>query len=98
VPHSARRSRASAAQSDNRPRRLQLQPQARATTTDRSAADEDFDLNIQERRITEQNFFASTEISVRDTSGAVIELTLDTAGKIINSRVVSQATGTTPRQ
>jgi len=28
-----------------------------------------------------------------DTSGAVIELTLDAAGKVINSRVVSQATG-----
>jgi hypothetical protein len=28
---------------------------------------------------------------VTDTSGAVIELTLDAAGKVINSRVVSQA-------
>jgi hypothetical protein len=31
---------------------------------------------------------------VVDTSGAVIELTLDAAGKVVNSRVVSQATGT----
>lgn len=30
---------------------------------------------------------------VRDTSGAVIELTLDAAGKVVNSRVISQATG-----
>lgn len=30
---------------------------------------------------------------VADTSGAVIELTLDTAGRIVNSRVISQATG-----
>jgi hypothetical protein len=35
----------------------------------------------------------STCRRVRDTSGAVIELTLDAAGKVINSRVVSQATG-----
>jgi YD repeat-containing protein len=28
---------------------------------------------------------------VTDTSGAVIELTLDAAGKVISSRVVSQA-------
>ncbi|HEX8338217.1 MAG TPA: hypothetical protein VF621_15980, partial [Pyrinomonadaceae bacterium] len=30
---------------------------------------------------------------VLDTTGAVIELTLDAAGRVINSRVVSQATG-----
>jgi len=30
---------------------------------------------------------------VRDTGGAVIELTLDTAGRVLNSRVVSGATG-----
>ena len=31
---------------------------------------------------------------VVDTSGAIIELTLDQAGRVVNSRVVSQATGT----
>jgi len=31
---------------------------------------------------------------VRDTSGAVIELTLDAAGRVTNSRVISQATRT----
>jgi hypothetical protein len=30
---------------------------------------------------------------VVDTTGAVIELTLDQTGRVINSRVVSQATG-----
>ena len=30
---------------------------------------------------------------VVDTTGAIIELTLDSAGKVINTRVVSQATG-----
>jgi hypothetical protein len=30
---------------------------------------------------------------VLDTTGAVIEVTLDAAGRVVNSRVVSQATG-----
>jgi hypothetical protein len=39
------------------------------------------------------NTAGQTVRRVRDTSGAVIELTLDQAGRIINSRVVSQAGG-----
>nr|MDQ3746683.1 hypothetical protein [Acidobacteriota bacterium] len=39
------------------------------------------------------NAAGQTVRRVLDTSGAVIELTLDAAGRVINSRVVSQATG-----
>jgi hypothetical protein len=39
------------------------------------------------------NTAGQTVRRVRDSSGAVIELTLDAAGKITNSRVVSQVTG-----
>ena len=37
--------------------------QTRAADAARGEADEDFDLNIVERRISEQDFFASTEVS-----------------------------------
>lgn len=54
-----------------------------------------------QRRISSLNVISETTNAagqtlrrVRDTSGAVIELTLDAAGKVISSRVVSQATGT----
>ncbi|MBA2504286.1 MAG: hypothetical protein H0V27_15540 [Pyrinomonadaceae bacterium] len=38
------------------------------------------------------NAAGQTVRCVRDTSGAVIELTLDTAGKVVNSSVISGAT------
>ena len=39
------------------------------------------------------NATGQTVRRVLDTTGAVIELTLDAAGRVVNSRVVSQATG-----
>jgi hypothetical protein len=42
---------------------------------------------------TTTNQSGQTVRRVLDTTGAVIELTLDAAGRVVNSRVVSQATG-----
>jgi len=40
-----------------------------------------------------RNAAGQTIRKVRDASGAILELTLDSAGKVVNSRVVSGATG-----
>ncbi|MDT7540120.1 MAG: hypothetical protein QOE33_24 [Acidobacteriota bacterium] len=54
-------------------------PQTAQTSTSSGEADEDFDLNILERRITEQNFFASTEISAGDESARGLALRVGVA-------------------
>ncbi|MDT7602690.1 MAG: hypothetical protein QOF61_687 [Acidobacteriota bacterium] len=54
--------------------RAQTPTPVRAQTDARGEADEDFDLNIAERRITEQNFFASTEVSAGDESARGLAL------------------------
>jgi hypothetical protein len=46
---------------------------------ERGEADEDFDLNILERHITEQNFFASTELSAGDESARGLALRVGVA-------------------
>jgi hypothetical protein len=50
-----------------------------AQTVARGEADEDFDLNIIERRITEPNFFASTELSAGDESARGLALRVGVA-------------------
>lgn len=45
----------------------------------RSDADEDFDLNITERRITEPEFFASTEVAAGDESARGLSLRVGVA-------------------
>lgn len=44
------------------------------------------------------NAAGQTLRQVRDQSGSIIELTLDSAGKLVNSRVVSQAAGNQQRR
>lgn len=62
------------------PAPIPISPQMRTTTTaDRGGADEDFDLNIQERHINEQNFFASTEISAGGESARGLNLRVGVA-------------------
>jgi hypothetical protein len=54
--------------------------------------------NVSELRVLSEttNAAGQTVRRVQDTAGAVIELTLDNAGKLLGSKVLSQ--GTTPRQ
>lgn len=56
-----------AAQTATRPRTTTQPPAVPTTTTSAPVnADEDFDLNIGERRITEHDFFASTSVAIGD--------------------------------
>lgn len=57
----------------------QPRTQARAGEEARGEANEDFDLNISERRITEQDFFASTEVSVGDEAARGLSLRVGVA-------------------
>jgi hypothetical protein len=57
----------------------QSRTQARAGAEARGAADEDFDLNIVERRITEPDFFASTEVSAGDEAARGLNLRVGVA-------------------
>jgi hypothetical protein len=52
---------------------------APTTSPARGQADEDFDLNITERRITEPEFFASTEIAAGDESARGLSLRVGVA-------------------
>jgi hypothetical protein len=57
----------------------QSRAQTRAADEARGAADEDFDLNIVERRITEPDFFASTEVSAGDEAARGLSLRVGVA-------------------
>lgn len=65
------------------PARQTTAPQSRAQTRAgeeaRGEADEDFDLNIVERRITEPDFFASTEVSAGDEAARGLSLRVGVA-------------------
>lgn len=50
------------------------QSQSRSLIPPRGEADENFDLDIAERRITEPNFFASTEVSAGDEAARGLAL------------------------
>jgi hypothetical protein len=63
--------RQSSAQS---PTATQTPSSSRSLIPARSEADEDFDLDITERRITELNFFASTEVSAGDEAARGLAL------------------------
>jgi hypothetical protein len=52
---------------------------AAASPQARESADEDFELNIGERRITEENFGASTEVEVGDGVGGGVNLRVGVA-------------------
>jgi hypothetical protein len=54
------------------------QPRTRAGEA-RGEADEDFELNIVERRITEPDFFASTEVSAGDATARGLNLRVGVA-------------------
>jgi hypothetical protein len=53
--------------------------QTRAADVARGEADEDFDLNIVERRITEPDFFASTEVSAGEATARGLNLRVGVA-------------------
>jgi hypothetical protein len=57
----------------------QSRAQTRAGGEARGEADEDFDLNIAERRITEPDFFASTEVSAGDAAARGLDLRVGVA-------------------
>lgn len=61
-----------AAQTNTRARRTQpvAPPVAQAATN----VDEDFDLNIIQRRITEHNFFASTSVALGDEPSPLVRI------------------------
>lgn len=57
----------------------QPRAQTRAADVARGEADENFDLNIVERRITEPDFFASTEVSAGDEAARGLNLRVGVA-------------------
>ena len=57
----------------------QSRAQTRAADVARGEADENFDLNIVERRITEPDFFASTEVSAGDEAARGLNLRVGVA-------------------
>jgi hypothetical protein len=57
----------------------QSRAQTRAGEEARGEADENFDLNIVERRITEPDFFASTEVSAGDEAARGLSLRVGVA-------------------
>jgi hypothetical protein len=65
--------------SPQRPRVQTRAPQTTQESTTSGEADEDFNLNIPVRHITEQNFFASTEISAGDESARGLALRVGVA-------------------
>jgi hypothetical protein len=64
-----------AAQSSTRARRPQsAAPPEQATKQTPTSADEDFDLNISERRITQHDFFDSTSVAVGDANAPLVRI------------------------
>ena len=60
------------AQTNTRARRVQ--PPAPAPAQTQANVDEDFELNIDQRRITEHDFFASTSIAIGDEQNPVLRV------------------------
>jgi hypothetical protein len=76
TPASVRQQRAAPPQ---RPATQTRAPQPAREDAASGEADEDFNLNIAERHITEQNFFASTEIAAGDESARGLALRVGVA-------------------
>ena len=62
------------AQTNTRARRVQPPAPAPAPAQTQINVDEDFELNIAQRRITEHDFFASTSIAIGDEQNPVLRV------------------------